>query len=177
MKQIDVLSYSKEILTALKSGVLITAKSGEKINPMTISWGSLGIEWNKLIFTTYVRTGRFTHKLLEESGEFTVNIPLNSKVGKILGVCGSKSGKDIDKVKELNLTAIYSDNFSTPGFKELPLTLECKVIYKQEQVLADMPSNIVEELYPQGVESDFHGCNRDVHTMFFGEIVGAYIIE
>jgi len=41
---------------------------------MTISWGTLGIEWNKPIFTAFIREGRFTKELLDESGEFTINI-------------------------------------------------------------------------------------------------------
>ena len=176
-KQVDIYEQMNHIHKMLKKGILITSQKDGRVNPMTISWGQIGIEWNRLIFTTYVRTGRYTHKLIEETGEFTVNIPMAENVGKILGFCGSKSGRDIDKVKELGLTLEEGRQVNVPGIKELPLTLECKVIYKQLQDFKAMPPHFIEEFYPQDVASDFHAANKDYHTMFYGEIVGCYIIE
>lgn len=176
-QQIDVMDYIGEIVKAVKKGVLITAKSGEQVNCMTISWGQIGIEWNKLIFTTFVRTGRHTHKMLEDSGEFSVNIDVSGSASKILSFCGSKSGASVDKVSELGLTLIPGTNINTPGIKELPLTLECKIIYKQLQDKAGIPADIQAKSYPQDVPGTFSGSNCDYHTMFFGEVVGAYIIE
>ena len=174
-KKINVLDHVSEIMKALKTGVLITTKSGEKVNCMTISWGQIGIEWNRMIFTTFVRTGRHTHKMLEESGEFSVNIPLKDKTGKILSFCGTKSGADVDKIQELGLTLIPGFEINTPGIKELPLTLECKVIYSQLQEKGRIPDYVNRAFYPEDVPGTFAGSNRDYHTMFFGEIVGAYI--
>lgn len=75
MKQeINVFEYAKEITSAIPKGILITTKV-DKVNSMTIGWGSLGIEWGLPIFTTYVRTGRFTAEQLIKNPEFTVNIP------------------------------------------------------------------------------------------------------
>lgn len=54
-REINVFDYAKEIMFAVEKGVLITTKSGEKVNTMSISWGTLGIEWNRPIFTTFVR--------------------------------------------------------------------------------------------------------------------------
>jgi flavin reductase (DIM6/NTAB) family NADH-FMN oxidoreductase RutF len=176
-EQIDVMDYVSEIMKALKKGVLLTAKNGAEVNCMTIAWGQIGIEWNRMIFTAFVRTGRHTHKMLEESGEFSVNIGMGDKVGKILGFCGTKSGADVNKVSELGLTLVPGTDISTPGIKELPLTLECKVIYKQLQEKNEIPADINTDNYPQDVPSSDCGSNRDYHTMFFGEIVGAYIVE
>ena len=50
-RKINVLDYSSEILKALSKGILLTVKSDKKVNTMAISWGALGIEWNKLLFT------------------------------------------------------------------------------------------------------------------------------
>lgn len=174
-KQIDVADYLSEIIKGVQKGVLITTKSGEEVNCMTISWGQIGVEWNRMIFTTFVRTGRYTHKLLEESGEFSVNIGMGGKIGKILGFCGSKSGADVNKIGELGLTLVPGTDIGAPGIKELPLTLECKVIYKQLQNKNEIPLDINAEFYPQDVSGTFSGSNSDYHTMFFGEIVGAYI--
>jgi len=176
-REIDVYDHMNHILKQLKKGILITTKVNDKVNSMTISWGQIGIEWNRLIFTTYIRTGRFTHQMLEEKKEFTVNIPMETRAGKILGFCGTKSGKYHDKVKALKLTLVESDNVDVPGIKELPMTLECKVIYSQLQDKESIPGHLKSECYPQAVDSDFHGANKDFHTMFMGEIVGAYIAE
>ncbi len=176
-KQIDVFDHSNTILKELKKGILLTTKNGEEVNSMTISWGQLGIEWNKIIFTTYVRENRHTRKMLD-SGEFTINVPLERKsVAKILGYCGTKSGKNVNKISEMNLTLVDGVNVSVPAIKELPLTLECKVLYKQMQDKDEIQEQINNDCYPQDVPSDFSGANKDYHVMFYGEIVNAYIIE
>ena len=134
-------------------------------------------EWNRPIFTAFVRESRFTKKILDESGEFTVNIFLNDFDKNIIGVCGTKSGRDTDKIKDLNLTLIESEIVDVPAIKELPLTLECKVIYRQKQDENAIPKEIKEKNYPENVSGEFYGVNKDYHTVYYGEIVSAYIIE
>ncbi len=176
-KKIDLFEYTGEILKGVRSGVLVTSKAGDKVNSMTISWGMMGIEWGKPVFITVIREGRFTRELLEKNGEFTVNIPLDDSQKKILGFCGSKSGRDMNKIQELGLTLEEPEEISVPGIKELPLTLECRVIYKQKQDIAAMDKETVEKFYPQNVDSSFTGSNRDVHIAYYGEIVNAYVIQ
>ena len=103
-EKINVFDYSKTILEALHKGVLLTTKADEKVNTMTISWGTLGIEWAKPIFTVFVRENRFTHEQLEKNPEFTINIPVGEFNRKILGLAGTRSGRSMDKIKELGLT-------------------------------------------------------------------------
>lgn len=176
-KEIQVFDYAKEIMEAVKKGVLLTTKAGDKVNTMTISWGTLGIEWGKELFTVFVRENRFTKKQLEENPEFTINVPVGEFQKKILGYCGTKSGRDTDKIKELGLTLEEGEAVGVPGIKELPLTLECRVIYKQEQDKHAIPQEIQEACYPQHVDSSFCGANKDYHTAYYGEIVKAYILE
>ncbi len=175
MKEINVLEYSKEILQGVEKGVLLTTKNGEELNTMTISWGMMGIEWNKPLFIAFVRTGRHTKSMLEQSGEFTVNIPYGEFDKKILAHCGTTSGRDNDKFTALGLTPTEPLNISTPGIKELPLTLECKVIYSQPQEPITLPQELQDRFYPKDKPSDFCGSNRDAHIAYYGEIVGAYI--
>jgi flavin reductase (DIM6/NTAB) family NADH-FMN oxidoreductase RutF len=177
IKEIDVMDHLGDIIKGVEKGVLLTTKSGEKVNSMTISWGHIGIEWNKLIFIAYVRTGRYTHKMLEDSKEFGVNMAMGQTVGKILSYCGTKSGAEVDKIKDLGLTIVPANKISTPGIKELPFTLECKVIYEQLQDKKAFSEDILQRFYPSDKESSFHGSNGDLHTMFYGEIVGAHIIQ
>ena len=176
-KYIEVFDYANDILSAVQQGVTVTAKAGDRVNPMTISWGTLGIEWGKTMFTVFIRESRFTKGLLVQNPEFTINFPYQSRDKRILSFCGTKSGADVDKVKELGLTLVEPDVISVPGIRELPLTLECRVIYKQAQD----PHAITEEnnrkFYPQNVDGDSPGANRDYHTAYYGQIVAAYIIE
>ncbi len=177
-RPIDLYEHMNTIMKELKKGVTITTQADGKANSMTISWGSVGIEWMRPIFVTYVRTGRYTHELLEKNGEFTVNIALpGSKVNKIKGYVGTKSGRDEDKLAALGLNLVDGEQVNVPAIAELPMTLECKVVYKQDQDLSKMPAEFVEKFYPQDVDSSYHSANKDTHTMYFGEIVNAYILE
>ena len=105
-KKINVFDYAGDIMKALDKGVLITTKADGKVDSMTLGWGTLGIDWSLPVFTAYIRKSRFTKEQLEKNPEFTVNVPYGAFDPKILGVCGSKSGRDMDKAKELGLTLV-----------------------------------------------------------------------
>lgn len=119
-RKIEVFDYAKEIVSAIPKGVLLTTKNGDTVNTMTIGWGTLGVEWGIPIFIAFVREGRFTREILDASGEFTVNVPYGEFDRKILGYCGTKSGRDVNKISELGLTLAASDIVNAPGIRELP---------------------------------------------------------
>ena len=171
-KMIEAFDYAGTVCKAMSRGILLTTKADGKVNTMTIGWGHIGIEWGKPIFVAYVRESRYTKQMLEANGEFTVNVPMGSIDGKILGYCGTKSGRDTDKIADLGLTLEAPEVISVPGIQELPLTLECRVIYKQKQDLSAIPENILTRYYP----ADETGY-QDYHYAYYGEIVSAYIIE
>lgn len=175
-REIDVLDYASDILRAVKKGVLITSKAGDKVNSMTISWGAIGIEWAKPIFIAFIREHRYTRELLEEGDSFTINIPVGDCDRKPIGYLGTKSGRETDKIKNMGLTLISSDIVDAPAIKEYPLTLECRIVYKQLQDRNALAKDKM-EFYPQDVPSTFHDRNRDFHVAFYGEIEKAYIIE
>lgn len=178
MKQeIQVFDYAGHICKEMKRGILLTSKAGSKLNTMTIGWGMLGIEWGKPIFIALVRDSRFTKQLIDESGEFTVNIPYGDVDNRILGFCGTKSGRDVDKFAELGLITEDSKYIAAPGIKQLPLTLECKVLYTQSQELSAIPNEILEHYYPHNVDGTNPGKNRDRHVAYYAEIVNAYLIK
>jgi flavin reductase (DIM6/NTAB) family NADH-FMN oxidoreductase RutF len=176
-KHIEVLDYTETILKAVKRGVLLTTTANGKLNTMAISWGTIGIEWGRILFTTFVRTGRFTRELLDKNGEFTVNIPMQDSNRSLIGKCGTCSGRDVDKFKQFRLTPEIGEQVTVPGIREYPLTLECRVIYRQEQDKSAMPAEVIAECYPENVGSENWGANRDIHIAYVGEIVNAYIIE
>lgn len=176
-KHVDAFDYAGTVCKEMAKGILITTKLDGKVNTMTIGWGHIGIEWGKPIFIAYVRESRHTYTMLEGNGEFTVNIPMGQVDKKILGYCGTKSGRNTDKILDMGLTLEDPSVISVPGIKELPLTLECKVIYKQKQDLSAIPAELLEKYYPQDVSDPDRGRNRDRHVAFYGEIVDSYIIE
>ena len=172
-RKVNVWDYAGKILESLNPGILATTKVDDQVNTMTIGWGMLGVEWNRPVFILYVRESRYTKTMLERNGEFTINVPLNGCDKKILSYCGTKSGRDTNKIQDLGLTLEEPTTISVPGIKELPLTLECKVIYKQDQNPAAIDPEINKRSYPPF----FPDGRGDYHTVFYGQILDAYIIE
>lgn len=172
-KTVDAFDYAGTICKALGKGVLLTTKAGDQVNTMTIGWGHIGIEWNTPVFIAFVRESRYTREMLDNNPQFTVNIPVGSIDNRILGVCGSKSGRDMDKIRELGLHLEESQVISVPGIRELPLTLECEVIYRQDQDLSAIADALIQRFYPVTE----HDGTRDHHIAFYGKIVNAYLIE
>ena len=169
-REIHAFAYAETILKEVSKAALLTTKSGDKVNTMTIGWGTMGVEWNKPIFIAYVRQHRFTWKQLQENPEFTINIPMDESAKQILRYCGSKSGRDTDKIADLGLTLVEPSMISVPGIKELPLTLECRVLYRQSQEPNSIPEEIRKKFYADNVPGDYHDA-------FYAEIVAAYIAE
>lgn len=173
MRQVNAADYAETIIKAIPRGVLVTTKAA-KVNTMVIGWGTYGTEWGRPIFAIYVREGRFTREQLDANPEFTVNIPLGEFDRGIISLCGSRSGRDMDKIREAGLTLTESEHVSVPGIRELPLTLECRVVFRQKQEI-----HLIDEkfhgMYPQEVPGTNPLSNRDAHIAYYGEIVGAYL--
>lgn len=171
-RKIKLWEEAGYILENVGKGVLLTTAAEGKVNTMTIGWGTLGIQWGKSIFIAFVRESRYTKELLDKNPEFTVNVPYGEYDKSILGICGTRSGRDVDKLQELGLSLEESETVSVPGIRQLPLTLECKVIYRQEQDSAAISQENTARYYPK--ENNKTG---DYHTAYYGEVTAAYIIE
>ena len=174
--EISIFEHANEILGGVKQGALLTTMARDRVNTMTISWGTLGIEWGRPIFTTFVREGRLTREMLDENPEFTVCIPMAGSDKKIGGFCGMHSGREVDKIAAMDLTLTQSEVVSVPGIRQYPLILECRLLYRQAQEPALIPKEIRTRDYPQDVPSTAPLANRDYHTAYYGEIVKAYIV-
>ncbi|MBQ9512711.1 MAG: flavin reductase [Lachnospiraceae bacterium] len=175
-EKIEVFDYASEIMKGFPKGILLNTQA-EKFNSMIIGWGHLGIVWGKPTFHVYVREHRFTKEQLDKTDSFSVSVPLDKPDPVIMKVCGTLSGRTVDKVQEANLVLEEPDVIDTPALKNYPLTLECKKLYAQEQILGDIPEDIRKVMYPQDVDSSYYRANKDAHTMYIGEIVSAYIIK
>lgn len=147
-----------------KQGAFLTTKVGDETNTMTISWGSIGFIWKKPMITVLVRKSRHTHELIEKAGEFTVSVPFDENMKKALGICGSRSGRDVDKFKECGLELHEGKSISTPVIKGCGVHYECKIVFKQ-----DMAPNLLDE----EIDNLVYG-SKDYHTVYYGEIVNCY---
>ena len=137
---------------------LLTAGTEKSFNTMTVSWGGLGTIWSKPVATVYVRISRYTHEFMDSSDYFTVSFyPKEFK--RILGILGSKSGRDMDKMHSSGLTPVKAGDSMT--FKEAERTLVCRKLFRQRVELGNIPNEIVKQNYPNG----------DPHDMYIGEVV------
>lgn len=172
-KKIDLWEFAGTILEKIGKGALLTTAADGKINTMVIGWGTLGIEWGKPLCTVFVRESRFTKELLDKNPEFTVNIPLEELDKEILKLCGSRSGRDVDKLAQLGLTTEAPEVISVPGIREVPVTLECRVVHSQQQTLDTLAEDARARYYPETPEFP----QADRHTAYSAQVVAAYIIQ
>ena len=175
-EKVNLADCAARIYEALPKGILLNT-NGEKFNSMVIGWGHLGHVWSIPTFIVYVRQGRYTKPQLDRTREFTISVPLGDPDPEINRILGLQSGWNIDKAKEAPITLEEPEIIRTPGIREYPLTLECSVLYAQDQVLSLIPEDIRRAKYPQDVDGTAPIANRDFHTTYIGRIEAAYIIR
>lgn len=161
-KVVSYIECIAETIDALSKGrvLLVSAGKDRKPNAMAIGWGSIGVIWQKPVFTVLVRPSRHTFQLIQETGDFTVNVAPASLTKDVI-YCGTVSGRDHDKFKEKRLTAVPSHNVTSPIIKECLIRFECKVIHKNDMLPTETAPEIIPEFYPTG----------DFHRFFFGQII------
>ena len=145
-----------------KRWMLITAGNKENFNMMTASWGGLGVLWNKNVAFCFIRPHRYTYKFAEEQDYFTLSF-YDEKYRDALNICGTKSGRDIDKAKETGLVPVFDDN--GVYFEQAQIVLKCKKLYFQDI----NPTNFLSG------EIDLNYSKKDYHRMYVGEITGVLI--
>lgn len=106
--------------------VMVTSRGKDgKDNVFTVGW--VGTVCTKPpMLSISVRPERLSHKYISETMEFTVNMP-TSKLTKAVDYVGVRSGKTVDKIKEMNFTMKEGTNVSSPYINECPVSIECKV--------------------------------------------------
>ncbi len=137
--------------------VLLTAGVRDHFNMMTISWGTVGIVWNKKVATTYVRRNRYTHSFMLANDYFTIST-FSREYDEDLMYLGQVSGKDEDKLAHTSLHA-YAYKEGVMVYEEAELTLICRKIHYQDLQIAN------HEIYNAFYESE------PMHTVIVGEVV------
>ena len=166
LKPVDVHEISENVFSLIgKQWMLITAGTAEHCNTMTASWGGLGVLWGAPAATCYIRPQRYTKEFVDWEEYFTLSF-FGEEWRKALSLCGSKSGREVDKVKECGFTVKTAD-CGAPYFEEASLVLVCRKRFAQEMDPNLMPDDVKEKWYPE----------KDYHTMYIGEIVQALEAE
>ena len=130
---------------------------------MTIGWGTIGIIWNKPVFTVLVRPTRFTYHLMQSAGFFTVNI-LPGQYKKELALCGTRSGRDMNKAEECGFTMKKGICTDTYYIDQSHIHFECSIVHKHKLDPAALDQMIISRYYPL----------KDFHMVYYGEVMGVF---
>ena len=129
---------------------------------MTASWGALGVLWGAPMATVYIRPQRYTKEFVDENEYFTLSF-FPEQYRQQLSLCGTKSGREVDKVKECGFTVAEGEG-GAPYFEQAELVLVCRKRMAVPMDPAAMPEDVKEKWY-----------EGDYHTMYWGEIVEALV--
>lgn len=116
--------------------VMVSCGNMEDSNIITIAWTGIISSEPPLVYVS-IRPTRYSYNIIKESKEFVINIP-NEKLVVEADLCGTKSGKEIDKFKEAKLTKEKAEVVKCPLIKECPINIECKVKEIKEMGSHDM---------------------------------------
>ena len=130
--------------------LLSAAKKDGSINTMTASWGAMGVLWNKNVFICFVRPQRYTFEFIEDSEYISLSF-FGEEYRDTLKFCGTKSGRDHDKIKETGLTVFNRDG--RVGFEQAERIIYGKKLFKGE---LDPKCFLSEEISKHYKDNDYH---------------------
>lgn len=142
-----------------KDWMLITAENGEKVNTMTASWGGAGVLWGKPVCFTFIRPQRYTYEFTEKTDRMTLCF-FDGKYRSALSLCGSRSGRDCDKIAEAKLTPIKDEESGAVYFAEANRVLICRKMYSDMLKKECAIDKNLLDFYP----------SEDFHRMYICEI-------
>ncbi|MGI5911924.1 MAG: flavin reductase family protein [Syntrophomonadaceae bacterium] len=163
-KSLSYEEYSQQFLTQLPKGAFLTVREGDRLNTMTIGWGTIGYIWQKPILMVMVRYSRHTYDLIDKAPDFSVSLPAPGEMKKNLTMAGSKSGRDVDKFEAAAVNPQAARHINSPVIKDCKLVFECKTVFKQIMDPELLDDSIRTKSYP----------DSDYHVMYYGEIVACY---
>lgn len=142
-----------------------------KPNIITVAWAGT-VCTNPPMLSISVRPERYSYHMIETSGEFVVNLTTEQLV-KATDYCGVRSGRDVDKFKEMHLTPLPSREVSVPGIAESPVNIECRVreikpLGSHNMILADVVAVTIDDDY-MDEKGKFHLNQTGLVTYSHGE--------
>ncbi len=164
-KRIKVSEISENPVDMIgKKWMLISAGTADKFNMMTASWGGIGFMWNVPVAFAVIRPNRYTYEFVENRDTLTLSF-FGEECRKALSLCGSKSGRDTDKVRESGLTPWFCES-GAPAFEEAQTVLECRKLYSQMMTPeAFIDKFIIDKWYGDG----------NFHRLYALEIINAFV--
>lgn len=164
LQSVDFQTMTPEVFRVFETqNALLTAGDRKTCNTMTIGWCQLGRVWNLPVCTVYVRPERYTYEFMESHNYFTVSV-LPPEAKKIMAFCGTKSGRDVDKIRECGLTVRYGAG-DAPLFDQAEWVLVCKKAYVQDLDAACVLDSCIHGSY---------GAKGGWHWVYTGVVVEAY---
>ncbi len=144
--------------------MLVTAGTLNSWNTMTAAWGGFGFLWAKPVAFAFVRYTRHTFEFMEKRSHFTLSF-FDDSWKKALMLCGTKSGRNVDKAKEtglipLDLTGSHHISGAALGFEQAKEMYVCRKLYSGELSPQDFSVEEIHSHYP----------GKDYHRMYVGEI-------
>ncbi|MBQ8175042.1 MAG: flavin reductase [Clostridia bacterium] len=138
--------------------LLTAVKPDGTSNPMTVSWGGVGVLWHKPVCTVYIRPQRYTHEFSEVGNRISLCF-FPSEKKEVLNYCGRVSGREADKVKECGLTPVSEKGHVY--YEEARVVLLCRKIYVD---------GIKPEGFLEAEPRDHYYPAKDYHTVYVCEI-------
>ena len=146
-----------------KQWMLITAGDKDSYNMMTASWGGIGVLYNRPVAICFINPARYTYSIMEKGDTYTLTFyPDNCR--KALEYCGTKSGRDEDKVKGSGLTPVQTEN-GAMAFSQATLIIECRKLVSQS-ISLDAINNAQERE---------KRAMQPMHKMYIGEILNVWV--
>ena len=156
-KEISPYELDNALKLIGKDWMLITVRDGEKVNAMTASWGCLGVLWNRPIAVCFIRPQRHTFGLAEEQDRLSLAF-FGQDRRDALSLCGTKSGRDCDKITEAGFTTSDADG--------VPVINEAQILVIGRKLYADY---IKEDCFIDNKMLDFYK-EKDFHKAYVLEI-------
>lgn len=142
-----------------KQWMLLTCGNEDNFNTMTANWGAVGVLWHKPVLHCYIRPSRYTYDFMENSDYFTASF-YPEKYREQLNICGTQSGRDLDKVRATGFTPATAD-CGAVYFEEAEVVFVCKKIYYQDIDKDHFLASYIGNNYK----------NEDYHRLYTAEIV------
>lgn len=164
MKEVEIRKALEAWDRELSKGVFMNTRCGERENTMTIAWGASGRLWNRPCLIVALRHSRYTHELINKQGQFVVSIPASGSLKEELSICGTRSGRELNKFESCGLTREYVPETNVPLIAECEYHLVCAVSYRQSMDPLLIDADYVRQAYR----------DHDHHSIYYGQIIGAY---
>lgn len=159
LNEISVLDLNDSAFRLIANDwFLLTAGPLGEFNTMTASWGGFGELLMKKVAFVFVRPPRYTYDFMEKNDTFSLSF-FDEKYRSTLKLCGTRSGRDIDKMTGLDITPV-EESKGIVHFQEAKLVMECRKLYIHDLQPANFIDPVIHDSYPE----------KDYHRMYIGEI-------